>query len=117
MDLIDLAGSGHQINITISLYDLLEANKRLLAQGREQGRREAYRDMERERDEELIPKEALAKRLHVSGWTLWDWEQKGLLLPVRVGRKVMYRPSDVDRFIEQKKQPFNQTFNKTCHSK
>lgn len=33
--------------------------------------------------------------LKVSKATLWRWERKGYLVPVRFGRKVLYKESDI----------------------
>lgn len=38
----------------------------------------------------------------VSRTTLWHWERKGILLPVKIGRTVKYRESDVIALIEGK---------------
>lgn len=35
--------------------------------------------------------------LNVSKATLWRWEKNGYLVPVRFGRKVMYKDSDLKR--------------------
>lgn len=37
----------------------------------------------------------------VSRTTLWHWERKGILLPVKIGRTVKYRESDVIALIEK----------------
>ena len=35
--------------------------------------------------------------------TLWRWEKQGYLMPVRFGRKVMYRKCDLEKINEKKK--------------
>ncbi len=37
----------------------------------------------------------VSTRLHVDPSTLWRWEREGYLKPTRIGRKVLYRESDV----------------------
>lgn len=39
--------------------------------------------------------------MDVSRTTLWHWERKGILLPVKIGRTVKYRESDVIELIEK----------------
>ena len=34
--------------------------------------------------------------------TLWRWEQRGYLTPVKIGVKVFYRRSDLDQLIMSK---------------
>lgn len=34
--------------------------------------------------------------------TLWRWEQRGYLTPVKIGVKVFYRQGDLDRLIMSK---------------
>lgn len=38
-----------------------------------------------------------ARQLHVTKVTLWRWEKSEYLTPVRIGSKVYYRQSDIDR--------------------
>jgi hypothetical protein len=35
-------------------------------------------------------------RLGVTHATLWNWEKKHYLMPVKIGRKVFYHSGDVD---------------------
>ncbi len=37
----------------------------------------------------------VAKRLGVDPSTLWRWERDGYLVPIRLGRKVLYNESDI----------------------
>ena len=103
MDLVELARQFPDMSITVRLGDLMAANRKLLAQVREEARREAERIAATEREQERIPRLALAKRLHVNPSTLWEWARTGYLVPVKIGTKSYYRPSDVDRIIEDKK--------------
>lgn len=105
MDLVELARQFPDMSITVRLGDLMAANRKLLSQMRGEDRREAERIAATEKEQELIPRLALAKRLHVDPSTLWDWANRGYLVPVKIGSKVYYRPSDVDRVIEDMKKP------------
>lgn len=44
----------------------------------------------------LLTREATAKRLGVDVSTLWRWDRSGYLKPVRIGRAVHYRLSDIE---------------------
>lgn len=49
---------------------------------------------------ELIPRKTAISRFSISEATLWRWEQSGKLIPVRAGRKVLYRVSDILNIIK-----------------
>ena len=40
-----------------------------------------------------------AKALDVSLTTLWRWHREGYLVPVKVGKKSLYRKSDIDKLL------------------
>lgn len=44
----------------------------------------------------LLTRDATAKRLGVDVSTLWRWDKSGYLKPVRIGRSVHYRLSDIE---------------------
>lgn len=44
----------------------------------------------------LLKRESTAARLGVNLSTLWRWDRSGYLKPVRIGRFVYYRLSDID---------------------
>ena len=92
MDLLSLAKSCPDMSITIRLEDLLKANADLVRTVRE----ETERDMARRRldyGDTLIQKEEARVQLlgGVDPSTLWRWEKRGYLRPVRIGVKVFYR--------------------------
>lgn len=51
--------------------------------------------------------EAAAEMLGVSRTTLYNWEKSGYLIPVRIGRKVLYRAADIEE-ISAKTQQSNE---------
>lgn len=57
---------------------------------------------EREADKKdaLIRRKATTERLNVDNSTLWRWEKAGYLIPVRIGKAVYYRESDVQAIEE-----------------
>lgn len=59
--------------------------------------KDQLQDVPRKKNEEpeLIPRKTAMKRFSISEATLWRWEQSGILIPVRFGRKVLYRVSDI----------------------
>lgn len=71
--------------------------------------REMYAE-ERKRTEEAIAehreaptlsRHQAAKMLNVTLSTLWRWDKEGYLSPVKVGSKVLYRSTDIDRLLNR----------------
>lgn len=83
-------GSDH-ISLTLTAKGIAaltrELSERLLAE------KAAHADCET--DEGLLTKQQVMETLSVSSTTLWLWEQKGYLIPVKIGRKVFYRSKDI----------------------
>lgn len=100
MDLMTIAKSFPDMTVSIRLHDLLEANEELVRKVRAEAEREqALRD--KQYGDHLIQKEEA--RLILGGpdpSTLWRWEKAGYLTPVRIGAKVFYRRSEIDRIIK-----------------
>lgn len=48
---------------------------------------------------EMITADKAAEILMVTRNTLYRWQKKGILLPVKVGGKVLYKFDDVKNFI------------------
>ena len=64
--------------------------------------REAVDRMARETDadaDDLITRLEACRLLGVAPSTLWHWEKSGMLVPVKLGRKVMYRRGVVDAML------------------
>jgi predicted site-specific integrase-resolvase len=50
--------------------------------------------------EELITRDELSSILCVHISTLYNWEKRKMLCPVRIGKKVYYKNEDVKRFLK-----------------
>lgn len=50
-------------------------------------------------DETLLTKEDVKRFFGVCDSTLWHWERKGYLVPIRIGSRVRYRESDVKKYL------------------
>ena len=109
MDLLSLAKSCPDMSITVRLSDLLKANQDLIREVRREAEEEAARRSETYGDT-LIQKEDARARLlgGVNPSTLWRWEKRGYLRPVRIGVKVFYRKRDIDGLIGKKEINENQ---------
>ena len=49
--------------------------------------------------EQLLTKKEVLDKFNVCHTTLWNWERKGYLISVKIGRKVSYRQADIERII------------------
>lgn len=108
MDLLSLAKSCPGMSITIRLEDLLKANADLARSVREEVEAEAARRTAEFGDALVAKEEARVQLLGgVDPSTLWRWEKRGYLRPVRIGVKVFYRKGEIARLIGQKE--INQT--------
>lgn len=50
----------------------------------------------------LLSKQEVMDKIGVSSTTLWLWEKKDYLVPVKIGRKVFYRIADINKLCENK---------------
>ena len=57
---------------------------------------------ENEDDNELLTKQEVKEKFNVSDTTLWLWAKKNYLVPIKIGRKVMYRTSDIKQLVNGK---------------
>ena len=53
-------------------------------------------------DDVLLTKKEVMERLGVSSTTLWLWEKNKYLQPVKIGRKVFYHLSDINKLRDGK---------------
>ena len=99
-DLLNLIESG-QSNLVVQVRgeDLLKFTQDLIARSAEQ---ERIRIASNDDGSHLLTKEKVMNLLGVCSATLWQWEKKNYLIPVKAGRKVMYRKGDVDRILISK---------------
>lgn len=54
-------------------------------------------------DSILLTVEEAGDLLKVSRTALWRWEKKGILKPIKIGRSVRYRKSDLEELAAKKK--------------
>jgi excisionase family DNA binding protein len=50
---------------------------------------------------QLFSVEDAARLLAISPWTVRSFLRKGKLFPVRIGRRVLFEESELERFIDQ----------------
>lgn len=98
-DILSLIESGVAgLTLTIKSEDLKEFACLLIEKAKEQ----LLPVMVSAFHERLLTKKEVLEKFNVCHTTLWNWERKGYLISVKVGKKVCYRQSDVERLILEK---------------
>ena len=95
-NLVELAKECPGLQVTITLGELIEANRLLIAETK----RELEQEIADSKAETYISREKTMEILDVSSTTLWRWKRMGYLVPVSVGANDRYRMSDIRRIME-----------------
>ena len=93
MNLYDLLQENSALNVTINAGQLCEAIDYSIARTKE-----AFET--KQQPEEYITRKQTAQKLDVNPSSLWRWERENYLVPIRVGGKVRYKLSDVERIMK-----------------
>jgi hypothetical protein len=85
------------IKIEMSLADLMSFGESIQRTATEEAKRNTSNN-----NEEYFTPQGLANILHVSLVTLWSWDNKGILNPVRIGNAKRYRKSDIEEILNNR---------------
>lgn len=95
-DLIKLYEQYPEITINIKLSDLIESNKFLIEETKNQ-----LENIIREANEEkYLSIDEVTEILKVNKTTLWRWSKSGYLVPIEVGGKRRYKLSDIKNLLK-----------------
>ena len=98
-DILDLIKSGlGGVTLTVTADDL--AN--LVAKSIEAAKAELVPILASQTEEALLTREEVREKFGVCYGTLWNWSKQRILVPIKIGRKVRYRFSDVSRVISER---------------
>ena len=86
------------IRLEVSGEDLLAFSKSLIDRAKE----ELAAQVAEARKERYLTKEQVKELCDVCDATLWHWNRKGYLKAVKVGNKVRYRTSDIQRILGER---------------
>lgn len=96
-DLIELAKACPDLIVQVRLGDLLEANKQLIAEVKQ----ELEQQIADSKAETYITREKVMEITGKSAVTIWRWQKDKYLVPAStVGGTYRYRMSDVRRIME-----------------
>lgn len=94
-DLIEVAEKFPDLTVSISIKDLIAANRRLIQETKE----ELRKDLSESQKETYLPREKVLEMLDISASTLWRWQQTGYLVPISIGGRNRFKLSDINRII------------------
>ena len=86
------------IRLEVSGEDLLAFSKSLIDRAKE----ELATQVAKARKERYLTKEQVKELCGICDATLWHWNRKGYLKAVKVGNKVRYRTSDIQRILGER---------------
>lgn len=86
------------VTIAITTDQLKEA----MAYFYEESQARTQKAIEANREQPTITRKEAAKALNVTLTTLWRWEKEGYLTPVKIGTKVLYRATDIEKMLTPK---------------
>lgn len=96
IDLLHLAKEAPGTIIAVPVEALVDANTRLVEK--------ALADLERavveKRETIYLTRDQVLAKLNVVPSTLWRWQKRGYLVPVKVGGENRYRSTDIDKILE-----------------
>ena len=98
MSITEIIDSGANVTLQVTAAQLGEFAKDLIGKTRQ----ELAREVEASNSEIYCTREQTASLLNVNPSTLWNWDKKGFLQPVRVGGLCRYRKTDIQRILTSK---------------
>ena len=90
-----IQGSNAHVRLEVSGEDLLAFSNDLINRAKD----ELTTIVEESRKERFLSKEEVKQLFGVCDATLWHWGKKNYLKPIKVGNKVRYRMSDVQKIL------------------
>ena len=96
IDLIQLAKEAPGTIISVPVEALVDANKRLV----ETAISSIEQSSSMKDSATLLTRDQVLKKLNVVPSTLWRWQKRGYLVPIRVGGENRYRSTDINKILE-----------------
>lgn len=87
--------SGSNIQVSVAAKDLREFAQYMI--------NEVSKNKNSSKEEEYLSSKKVCELIEIDPSTLWHWEKKGYLVPVRVGGLKRYRKSEINTLLDQRK--------------
>lgn len=98
MNITDLICSGANVQIVVNVLDLKEAFLAWSEECRELSKK--GQDSTPDGYNDFLTLDEAREKLGVTAPTLWRWDKTGYLKKMKIGQKVLYRMSDINRVLE-----------------
>jgi predicted DNA-binding transcriptional regulator AlpA len=85
-----------KIKLEVSGEDLLNFSKQLINRTKEEL---VSVVVEKNSDETYLTKADVKHLCGICDATVWHWQKRGYLNPIRIGRKVRYKKSDIEKIL------------------
>lgn len=95
MNVIDLVKSGMDISLTISAKDLIDFGRTMIKETKDK----LESTILSENNEQYLTRQEVSKMLGVDPSTLWRWEKRDYLRPIKIGGKSRYKLSEIKSLI------------------
>ena len=97
MDIFSIIQNGSsKIRLEVSGEDLLIFSNDLINRTKEEL---ASLEVEKNREEAYLSKADVKHLCGICDATVWHWQKRGYLNPIRIGRKVRYKKSDIEKIL------------------
>ncbi len=96
LEALALAENQPNLKVELTSEDLLRFSNSLIEQARIQSQ-EGLATQQKE--EKYLTRAEAGRKLGVCDTTLWHWNKRQYLKAVKIGRKVMYKLSDVEQIL------------------
>ena len=97
--LMELAKSHPNITVSVTIADLMEFHKDVIADTKKELEDAIVADNE----ERYLSEKQVCDILDVDSSTLWRWKKKDYLSPVKIGGKNRYKKSEINRILNNDK--------------
>ncbi len=96
IDIIQIAKECPGTILAVRADDLVETNNRLI----EMVRSDLERAIAEKREITYMTREMVMEKLNIVPSTLWRWQKRGYLVPIKVGGENRYKSTDIDDILE-----------------
>lgn len=95
INLVEIAKEHPSMIVSISVGDLMRANQELI----DNTKRDMEKQLEEANHETYLNVTKVTEMLGVDRSTLWRWAQSQYLVPIKIGGKIRYKMSDINKII------------------
>jgi hypothetical protein len=97
MNIKALIATGANIALTIYLQDLIEFHREVI----DDTKRKLEQEIIENKSERYIDRKRARELLDVDDTTLWRWNKRGYLKCIKVGGKIRYAMSDIQKLLNK----------------